>query len=102
MNITFREQFYWADGLLRGVASSATVDDKVVPFILEGRALAEYFGVEDKQWPIEVAYMRNRAFLEEIVRDAIERGMFNRWGEVLLGKRELTPYFEKRAASAPA
>jgi hypothetical protein len=102
MNITFDEKFYWADGLLRGVASSAVVDGKVVPFIFEGRALAAYFGAENKRWPIQVAYMRNRAFLHEIVRDAIERGMFNGRGEVLLGEDELTPYFEKHAATARA
>jgi len=101
MKITFGEQCRWVDGL-DGVASAATVDGKVVPFIMEGRALAEYFGVLNKPWPIEAAYIRNHEFLEEIVRDAIQRGKFNRLGEVWLGKKDLLPYFEKRAATAPA
>jgi len=101
MNITFDEDFYWAKGL-RGVASKAVVDGKVVPFIFEGRALAQHFGTENQPWPIEIAFMKNRAFLEEIVRDAIGRGMLNSRGELLLGADELTPYFEKHAATARA
>jgi hypothetical protein len=101
MNIEFHKQIYWARGM-RGVASSVKVDGKVISFIMEGRALAEYFGVPNEDWRIEKAYLQNRPFLEEIVIDAIQRGMFNKFGEVLLGKDELTPYFEKRSASAPA
>ncbi len=101
MTIEFHEEIYWVKGL-GGVASSVKVGGKVTSFILEGRAIAEYFGVPNEDWRIEKAYLQNRPFLEEIVIDAIRRGMFNNWGEVLLGKKELTPYFEKRSASAPA
>jgi hypothetical protein len=101
MNITFDAVSHWMDGL-DGLGSWATVDGKRVHFILEGRALAEYFGVENKPWPIQAAYIRNHEFVQEIVRDAIQRGKFNPWGEVLLGKKDLIPYFEKRSATAPA
>jgi Protein of unknown function (DUF1488) len=95
MTITFDDDVYWAEGL-RGVASVARVDGKVVPVVMEGRALAEYFGVENERWTLQFTFMRNRAFLEDVVRDAIERGMFTRHGEVLLGEDELTPYFRER------
>jgi hypothetical protein len=95
MTITFDDDVYWAESL-RGVASVAHVDGKMVPFVLEGRALAEYFGVENDRWALRFTFRRNRAFLEDVVRDAIQRGMFTRHGEVLLGEDELKPYFQER------
>lgn len=98
MNITFDEQISWTPAL-EGVVTWATVDGNKVGCVLEGRVIAEYFAVENKRGRIKHAYLVNRAFLEEIVRDAIERGMVDERNELLLGKRELAPYFEKRAAS---
>lgn len=101
MKIDFEKEIFWSSGL-EGVGTWAIVDGKRVGCVFEGRAIAEYFGAENRQWPIELTYLRNRTFMEEIVRDAIERGMVDERNELLLGKRELTPYFEKRAVTAPA
>jgi hypothetical protein len=98
MTITFEESCRWVAGL-DAVMSKANVDGRVVRFFLEGRALADYFGTRYEPTAVEFTYMRNYKFLNEIVADAIRRGMFNRWGEVLLGKKDLTPYFEKRDAA---
>lgn len=102
MSIEFsKNDIYWFHELL-AVASWAVVDGKVVRFALEGRVIAEYFGVKNESSEIQKAYVQNRSFLEEIVKDTIRRGTFNKWGEVLLGKEELTPYFEQRSATSPA
>lgn len=98
MNIEFEKEIFWSHGM-KGVGTYATVDGKTVACLFEGRAIAEYFGAENRQWPIEVAYLRNRAFMEDIVRDAIRRGMVNARNELMLGKDELTPYFRQRDAA---
>lgn len=104
MNIEFAKHIEWTPAL-EGVVTWAIVDGKRVGCVLEGRVLAKHFGAEDEPYAIEIAYQRNRDFLEGIIRDAIERGMIDDWGELLLGEDELMPYLEKHtptAATAPA
>lgn len=101
MTITFEKDIHWTPAL-EGVVTWARVDGKRVGCVFEGRVIAEHFGAENSPSRIEAAFWVNRAFLWDIARDAIERGMFNRFGEVLLGKHELLPYFEKSRATAPA
>lgn len=99
MNIQFDEQVKWTPAL-EGVAIWMTVDGKRVGCVMEGRVLAKHFGVENRAWKLEEAFLVHREFLQEIIRDAIARGMVNEHNHLLLGKRELMPYLEK--ATAPA
>jgi Protein of unknown function (DUF1488) len=84
------------------VELSGVVDGRYFGIIFSTDALAELFQVPHDPYDVENAFMRNQAFMEEIARDIIERGKLDEEGEACLSKEDLLPYFERRAATAPA
>ena len=100
MNITF-ETWTWNE-VYEGVALYGNADGRGVGLLFAGEVLAELFDVPNDPLRIVNAFKWNRAFIEEIARSVIEAGKLRDHRKVILERKDLLPYFEKRAATAPA
>ncbi len=101
MNIELEEWGFWSTAMA-SVALYGTVDGKYVRLAFAGEPLSELFGVANEPFVIEKAFRQNEKFMEEIARDVIEAGRIEQDGSILLDKEDLLPYFQRRAATAPA
>jgi hypothetical protein len=103
MNIEFKECIWtqW-NGELSVVTLHGTVGF-FEPFCVGFgvTALSELFGVQHHPNRLREAFEENRQFLEGIARSWIRAGKLED-GNLFLEKADLLPYFEKRAATAPA
>ena len=101
MKIKFDEWGEWSEAVA-SVAQYGTVDGRPFVIAYAGTALAELFGVANEPYVLEYAFMRNQAFMNEISLDIIESGRLRADYKVVLYKKDLIPYFERRAATATA
>ena len=101
MKITFAKWGRW-NTALECVALYGTVDGRRFGIAFSGTAISEFFGVEKDPFVIENAFMRNQAFMNEIAREVIEAGRLEEDNTLILHKKDLLSYLERRAATAPA
>jgi len=101
MKIEFEEWGKWSTAV-ECVALYGRVDGRPFRIAFSGTALSELFGLPRKPFVLQEAFRVNQAFMNEIARDVIETGRLREDGSVMLHKEDLLPYFERRAATAPA
>src|SRR5688500_18911086 len=101
MNIEFENKATWNDAY-EGVTLYGVADGRGVGLLFAGEVLAEFFDVPNDPDRIEYAFKLNKKFMEEIARSVIEAGKLRDDRKVILERADLLPYFEKRAATAPA
>ena len=103
MNIEFKEWLWgrW-NGDLSVVTLHGTMDFESVCVGFGATDLSELFGVQRDSNMLREAFAENREFLEKIARAWIRAGRLEDDGNLHLTKEDLLPYFEKRAATAPA
>ncbi|HEV7237854.1 MAG TPA: hypothetical protein VGQ36_01335 [Thermoanaerobaculia bacterium] len=103
MNIEF-EEWIWTqwNGDLSVVTLHGTMDFQPFCVGFGVAALSELFGVQRDSKMLREAFAENREFLEKIARVWIRAGRLEDDGNLFLAKEDLLPYFEKRAATAPA
>lgn len=101
MTFEFEKWGIW-NRAYEGVALYGVADGRGVGLLFAGEVLAEFFNVANEPDRIENAFNRNKKFMEEIARSVIEAGRLGERRRVILERKDLLPYFEKRAATAPA
>lgn len=101
MKIEFEDWGIWNEEY-EAVVLHGTVDGQGFALIYAAEVLAELFDVSNKPNRLEGVFKQNMEFMQHIGRSVIEAGMLRWDGIVILERKDLLPYFEKRAATAPA
>ena len=101
MKFEFAEWGWWSDDYI-SVVLFGVVDGKEFGLAFASEVLAEFFDVPKTPSRLQEVFNRNKALMEEISRDLVEAGKLGDDEFALVYRKDLLPYFERRAASARA